>query len=84
MRTIFFEWDDKKNQENLSKHGVAFKLTRYAFFDPKRIIAEVPAYRGLKVSAGPRLAKSLGLPAIRQRCPHFDAWLTRLEKLAVE
>ncbi len=34
------EWDDKKGQENLSKHGVSFELAQYAFADPKRVIAE--------------------------------------------
>jgi len=24
----------------------------------------------------------IGLPAIRATCPRFDAWLTRLERLA--
>jgi len=35
-----FEWDDKKNSENQSKHGVSFQAAQYAFSDPKRIIAE--------------------------------------------
>lgn len=35
-----FEWDDEKDRENQSKHGIAFKAAQYAFFDPDRIIAE--------------------------------------------
>jgi uncharacterized DUF497 family protein len=35
-----FEWDDKKDGENQSKHHVSFSLAQYAFSDPKRIIAE--------------------------------------------
>lgn len=35
-----FEWDEKKNAENILKHGVDFKTAQYAFLDPKRIIAE--------------------------------------------
>lgn len=35
-----FEWDDKKDRENQSKHRVSFKTAQYAFSDPKRIIAE--------------------------------------------
>ncbi|MEK7450436.1 MAG: BrnT family toxin [Patescibacteria group bacterium] len=35
-----FEWDDKKNLENLHKHQVNFQVAQYAFIDPKRIIAE--------------------------------------------
>lgn len=35
-----FEWDEKKNQENLKKHGVKFESAQYAFLDPTRVIAE--------------------------------------------
>lgn len=35
-----FEWDEKKNAENLKKHGVDFQTAQYAFIDPKRVIAE--------------------------------------------
>lgn len=35
-----FEWDDRKNKENIHKHGVSFYLAQYAFADPKRVIAE--------------------------------------------
>ena len=40
MGMTSFEWDDKKDRENQSKHGVSFKNAQYAFFDPQRIIAE--------------------------------------------
>lgn len=35
-----FEWDDAKDQANQVKHGVSFALAQYAFFDPRRVIAE--------------------------------------------
>ena len=35
-----FEWDEKKDQENQDKHGVAFGLAQFAFADPDRVIAE--------------------------------------------
>lgn len=35
-----FEWDDEKDRENLSKHGVAFGSAQHAFADPRRVIAE--------------------------------------------
>lgn len=47
----------------------------------KRIIDLLPAYRGSKTSAGPDIAVVIGLPVIRSKCPHFDAWLTRLESM---
>jgi Domain of unknown function (DUF4276) len=31
--------------------------------------------------AGPLLAEDIGLATLRQRCPHFGAWLTHLEQL---
>ena len=30
---------------------------------------------------GPLLAQAIGLDHIRQKCPHFDQWLTKLENL---
>ena len=47
----------------------------------KRIIDHVPRYKGQKASAGPDIAEYIGLPLIRAKCPHFNAWLTRLEGL---
>ena len=35
-----FEWDEEKNDENVRKHGVDFKIAQYAFIDPNRVIAE--------------------------------------------
>jgi hypothetical protein len=47
----------------------------------KRIIREIPEYEGRKASAGPLIAAKIGLPLIRQKCPHFDEWLKKLEAL---
>jgi Domain of unknown function (DUF4276) len=47
----------------------------------KRIISLIPDYASQKPSAGPDIAEYTGLPTIRAKCPHFDAWLTRLESL---
>ena len=35
-----FEWDGAKDAANRVKHGVPFALAQYAFFDPRRVIAE--------------------------------------------
>jgi uncharacterized DUF497 family protein len=35
-----FEWDAAKDRLNRAKHGVSFVLAQYAFFDPRRVIAE--------------------------------------------
>jgi hypothetical protein len=47
----------------------------------RRIISLIPAYKDRKTSAGPDIAEYTGLETIREKCPHFDAWLTRLEAL---
>ena len=40
MKKATFEWDEGKNKENQSKHGVSFQIAQHAFLDPHRIIAE--------------------------------------------
>jgi hypothetical protein len=47
-----------------------------------RITKHFPAYR--KPLHGPLIARRIGLPTIRARCPHFDAWVRNLESLQVE
>lgn len=47
----------------------------------KRIIAVLPEYEGAKRVEGPQVAALIGLDVIRSKCPHFDAWLSRLEQL---
>jgi uncharacterized protein len=40
MKKTTFEWDEGKNKENQSKHGVSFLIAQHAFLDPHRVIAE--------------------------------------------
>ncbi len=47
----------------------------------KRIIAQFPDYGKAKSAFGPQLAELIGLQVIRSQCPHFNAWLSRLESL---
>jgi hypothetical protein len=49
----------------------------------RRIATLFPAYRkGSSLLAhAPIIAKRIGLDAIRQACPHFNAWLAKLETL---
>lgn len=35
-----FEWDERKDRENIDKHGISFYLAQFAFADPRRVIAE--------------------------------------------
>ncbi len=46
----------------------------------KRIEAQFPGYRNLKTTAGVEIAVA-GLERARSLCPHFDAWIRRLEAL---
>ncbi len=50
----------------------------------KRIINHVPIYDRLKVRVGAPAAAAIGLPQLRAKCPHFDEWVGRLERLGVE
>lgn len=47
----------------------------------KRIEGLFPEYRVSHGRIGPKIAQLIGLPAIRAKCPHFDAWITKLESL---
>ena len=47
----------------------------------KRIAHYLPGYLDRKPSAGPATAERIGLPTLRARCPHFNTWLERLERL---
>lgn len=47
----------------------------------KRIIAQFPDYEDQKVIVGAGVGELIGLPAIRAKCPHFDAWIKKLEQL---
>jgi uncharacterized DUF497 family protein len=40
MEKVQFEWDERKDRENLRKHGVSFARAQHAFGDPDRVIAE--------------------------------------------
>lgn len=50
----------------------------------KRIIAVLPDYEGAKAVVGPQVAELIGLDMIRSKCPHFAAWLSRLEQIGAE
>jgi uncharacterized DUF497 family protein len=43
-----FEWDEKKNHENIEKHHVSFEKAQEAFFDKNRIIIRDGKYSKLE------------------------------------
>ena len=44
MAKARFEWDSRKDSENLEKHGVSFSQAQLAFADTRRILAEDPSH----------------------------------------
>ena len=47
----------------------------------KRIIKYIPNYEFQKAQVGPLVAEDIGLHLLREKCPHFNEWITKLEKL---
>ena len=45
----------------------------------KRILSRIPEYS--KVAVGVSVASHIGLPVLREKCRHFNDWLTQLEEL---
>ena len=46
MEKARFEWDEDKDKENQTKHGVSFTLAQRAFLDPHRVIVEDATHSG--------------------------------------
>lgn len=47
-----------------------------------RLEKHIPGYRRAKKRVGAPAAADIGLPILREKCPHFGQWLTSLEKLS--
>lgn len=47
----------------------------------KRIIREFPSYEKEKPTASTEIALKIGLSTMRNKCQHFNDWLTKLEQL---
>ena len=47
----------------------------------RRIISVFPDYKKAKVRVGPIIANKIGLNKIREKCPHFNEWLLKIESL---
>ena len=49
---------------------------------PSKLIAQFfPDYEDAKPTVGIQVAQCIGLRTIRDRCPHFNSWISRLEQL---
>ncbi len=47
----------------------------------KRLISMDKSYR--KVAMGKTISEAIGVRTIRQKCPHFNDWITKIERLVV-
>lgn len=47
----------------------------------KRIIKHLPLYKKQKTTAGITVASHIGLHKMRERCPHFNQWLLKMEAI---
>ncbi|TYO92289.1 DUF4276 family protein [Desulfallas thermosapovorans] len=48
----------------------------------KSIIKEIPEYKDGKRVVGPLIVGQIGLPALKQACPHFNEWIKEIEFLS--
>lgn len=81
----FFDQDDPaiaRLSELVKGHASPEEIDDGAETAPsKRIAALLPDYALAKATVGPIIAEAVGLQRMRAVCPHFDAWLRRLERL---
>jgi hypothetical protein len=63
-----------------SKHGSPEEINDSQATHPSKRIKDLyPRY--VKPLYGPQIAARIGLPAIRAKCRHFNAWLKRIEDI---
>jgi len=46
MRSLEFEWDERKNRENIRKHGVSFDEAETVFADEHALLIDDPDHSG--------------------------------------
>jgi hypothetical protein len=69
-----------KDLERVRKHAGCPERINLDAPPSHRIRLVIPGYR--KVVAATQIAQAIGLQQMREACPHFDEWVTRLEGLA--
>lgn len=42
MKTINFEWDERKNEINKKKHGLSFETAKEVFYDENAVLFDDP------------------------------------------
>jgi hypothetical protein len=91
---LYCDLSELQRRLNHAEHGIAALQLEVADLAPedindgahtapsKRIINHLPVYERSKVRVGAPAAAAIGLPALRAKCPHFNDWLSNLERLA--
>ena len=84
----FGKWfNDPRGLQQLTAGVAAFQNPEYINDGPntapsKRVEAALGNAGYQKPVHGPLIAMDIGLERMRERCPHFDQWVTSLEALA--
>ena len=42
METLYFEWDENKNEINKKKHGLSFETAKEVFYDDYAVLFDDP------------------------------------------
>ena len=86
LDVILLEYEDKRTEVESLKKVLYQANNNPELIDDKketspshRIIAQIPEYQ--KVSSGALIADLISVEVLREKCLHFNEWLTKLEKL---
>lgn len=85
----FPEYDEYKNEINqLSTECNSYPSPEWinqgvTTAPSKRLAKVIPRYDKLKTTLAPQVIQKIGLTKIREKCPHFDQWVTCLERLEI-
>jgi hypothetical protein len=79
-------YPDEKNRINRLKREIGNTNPEEIDDSPqtspsKRIIQYLPDYEHQKAQVGPLVASEIGLTVLRNKCPHFNEWITKLENI---
>lgn len=83
MKIMQYFIEDRRACEKLHKLVQDFQSPEHINYTPdkapsKRIIEEIPAFKGLKSTAGPIIAEAIGIETIMQKCRHFADWVNKI------
>ncbi len=79
-------YPDRKRQIDRLKNEIGDANVELINDDPlsapsKRIIKAVPEHESQKNTVGPIVTEDIGIPPLKEKCRHFNEWITKLENL---